>query len=129
MPNKSLFKYVIFFGLLFLLFYSQVFIFKQNGIDAYQNLIIPIYTINTILVVVLLVFIDVFKNKFKDQIGFIFMASSLLKFVFFFIFIYPPFKSDGNLSKIEFITFFIPYFYCLLFESIVISKLLNNMKF
>ncbi len=129
MPNKSLSKYVIFFGLIFLLFYSHIFIFKQNGIDAYQNLIIPIYIINTILVIVLLVFIDLFKNKFKNQIGFIFMASSLLKFVFFFIFIYPSFKSDGNLSKIEFITFFIPYFYCLLFESIVISKLLNNMKF
>ncbi len=129
MQNKQIFKYVIFLFVLLLLFYSQVYISKQIEIDAYQNLITPIYIVNAILVIVLFIFIDVFKNKFKNQIGFIFMGSSFLKFLMFFIFIYPFFKSDGNLSKIEFITFFIPYFYCLLFESIVISNLLNRMKF
>ena len=129
MQIKQLFKYVFFFALLIVLFYIQVFVSKQKGIDVYQNNIASIYIVNSILVIILLIFIDLFKNKFKDQIGFIFMTSSLLKFVFFFIFIYPSFMDDGELSRIEFVTFFIPYSYCLLFESIVISRLLNKMKF
>jgi hypothetical protein len=53
------------------------------------------------------------------------MGGSFLKFAVFFIFFSPVFKVDGDISKLEALSFLIPYFSCLLYEAIYVGKMLN----
>jgi len=53
------------------------------------------------------------------------MFGSFLKFAVFFIFFYPSYHSDGTISRLEFMAFFIPYIYALLIETLALIKLLN----
>lgn len=48
-------------------------------------------------------------KKLQSSLGFLFMLGSGFKFVFFFVFFYPYFLQDGELTRVEFFTFFIPY--------------------
>jgi hypothetical protein len=129
MFKKVFAKYLVFFILLSVSYYGQLFLFKKYNINPSENVVNLAYLVNMFVVILLFVFIDLFKNKFTDQIGFAFMTSSLLKFALFFIFIYPKFNRDGVISKQEMLTFFIPYFVCLIYESLVVGKILNNLKF
>ncbi|MFI1744782.1 DUF6168 family protein [Thalassobellus sediminis] len=91
------------------------------------NQLIYSYSINVILACSAILVIFLLKKKLKDQLGFIFLGASMLKFLFFFLLLYPKYNSDGNLSRLEFFTFFIPYVVCLITESIILSKFLNNL--
>ena len=129
MLTNKLVKYVVLFILLITVYKLQLFLSNIYQIDAIKNLITISYLLNGSLVFLFFLFLDFFTQKFKNQIGFVFMGFSFLKFVLFFIFIYPIYNQDGNLSKQEMITFFIPYSVCLVYESIIVSKTLNNLKF
>ena len=85
------------------------------------------YTINILLACGVIILLFVLKKKLKDQLGFLFMGSSMLKFVFFFILFYPKYNADGVLTRLEFLTFFIPYVICLITESVILSKFLNRL--
>ena len=69
----------------------------------------------------------ILKRKLKDQLGFVFMAASMFKFVFFFLLFYPIYTSDNHMSRYEFFTFFIPYMICLIVECIILSRFLNRL--
>jgi len=129
MKIKNYSKYLLFLFLLFLTYVIQLKISEKYHINAKEKLIAAGYLINGSLVLLFFLFLDFFKNKYKDQIGFIFMTSGLLKFILFFIFLYPTYKQDGVLSAAEMITFFIPYTISLIYESLTIIKILNNLKF
>ncbi|WP_298499148.1 DUF6168 family protein [uncultured Algibacter sp.] len=85
------------------------------------------YWVNVLLACGVIVLLFMLRKRLKDQLGFIFMAASMLKFVFFFFLFYPEYNSDGDLSRLEFLTFFIPYVVCLIIESIILSKFLNSL--
>ena len=129
MLKKNLLKYFFLAFLLLVSYYLQIALFKKLQINVFENKIIASYFINTIVVIIFFLFVDLFQKKFKDQIGFAFMASSMLKFALFFIFIYPSYHKDGILTKNEMLTFFIPYTICLIYETLIVSKILNNLKF
>ena len=93
------------------------------------NKITESYLINIITAFILYYIIDKYKAKFKDNVGFIFMLSSFFKFGLFFIFINPSYKSDGITTKLEFLTFFIPYAICLIIEIRALIKLLNKLDY
>lgn len=91
------------------------------------NQLIYSYVVNMILACSVIILLYVLRKKMKDQLGFIFMASSLLKFVLFFFLFFPQYKADGVLTRLEFLTFFIPYVICLITESVILSKFLNRL--
>ena len=91
------------------------------------NQLVYSYSINILLACGVVVLMFLLKNKLRDQLGFIFMLASMLKFVFFFILFYPEYNADGNLTRLEFLTFFIPYVICLITESVLLSKFLNSL--
>ena len=95
----------------------------------FENKIIESYLINIFTAFLLYYIIDKHKALFKDNIGFIFMLSSYLKFGLFFIFIYPYFDKNSTDLTIEFVTFFIPYSACLIVETIALIKLLNKLEY
>lgn len=81
------------------------------------------------MAIIILAFVQKSLSKESAQGGFIFMAGSALKFIVFFIFFYPDFKSDNHMATVEFASFFVPYAVCLTLEVTYLSKQLNNQSF
>ena len=94
----------------------------------FSDKIIESYLLNSLVAIFIYYIINTLKTKFKNSLGFIFIFGGLLKFLLFYILIYPSFKLDGTISNFEFAAFFIPYFTCLIYETLAIATLLNNLK-
>ncbi len=97
-------------------------------LPLFENRIVLSYGVNLALVIIIFGFLYLSKNKYRDQLGFLFIAGSFLKFAVFFIVFYPFFKLDGHISKLEFATFFVPYVLGLILETISLSKWLNKLN-
>ena len=95
-------------------------------LPLFENMIVPSYVINLILAIVIFGFIYKLRDKLSNQVGFMFLAGSLVKFAVFFIVFYPIFKADDNISRLEFASFFIPYILCLVIETFSLVKWLNK---
>ena len=91
-------------------------------------MIIEGYYANVILAIVIYSSLSFLKKKYNDQLGFLFMAGSFLKFGVFFIFFSPVLKADGEISRLEFLSFFVPYLVCLAAETLGIIRILNPSK-
>ena len=55
------------------------------------------------------------------------MATSLFKFILFFVLFYPAYKANGVVEKMEVLTFFIPYFVGLSLETGILVQKLNKI--
>ncbi|MFD0863092.1 hypothetical protein ACFQ1M_12830 [Sungkyunkwania multivorans] len=92
-----------------------------------DNNIVLSYLLNGLLAAGILGILFVFKERFKMQLGFLFIAGSFFKFLIFFTVFYPLYKADGNMEKIEFFTFFVPYLISLLIETVGAAQLLKKI--
>ena len=106
-------------------FFFHIALLKHMGFYPFENLIIQAYTSNFLLAVFIFSILSLLQKKYNDQLGFLFMAGSLLKFAVFFIFFYPGFREDGSISRLEFFAFFIPYLVCLFMETLMVARILN----
>ncbi|NAY91611.1 hypothetical protein GTQ34_06755 [Muricauda sp. JGD-17] len=113
---------------LLIAFAVHTFILYAQGNPAFENLIVQSYVVNGFLAALIFVLLYRFRLKLRNQIGFLFMAGSLLKFVFFFLLFYPTYKKDGDISTLEFAAFFVPYALSLFWETYFVSKMLKNME-
>ena len=111
-----------------ILFGLHVLILEYINSPVFDHKIVPAYIMNYVLAIGVYTFIYIFREKFKTQLGFLFMAGSFLKFALFFIFFYTSYKADGDISTLEFSSFFIPYIICLIIETSSLVNLLNNLK-
>ncbi|WP_236625374.1 DUF6168 family protein [Mangrovimonas yunxiaonensis] len=109
-------------------FFIHQFVLVQLEIPPYANSIVLSYVINTLLAIAVLALLFLLRKRLKDQLGFLFMAGSLLKFAVFFIVFFPIYNADGDLSRLEFVTFFIPYATCLFTETYSAIKLLSTIE-
>ncbi|WP_298505464.1 hypothetical protein [uncultured Maribacter sp.] len=112
---------------LILVFCIHVLVLKQLAKPLFGNMIISAYVINAILALVIFVVLYVFRNKWKNYLGFLFLGGSMLKFLIFFIVFNPVYKNDGAVETVEFAAFFIPYFLSLSFETLFTARMLNNL--
>lgn len=110
-----------------LLFFGHSWILENKGLDPYGNQLVKSYTLNIIMAAMVFFSIYAFRNKYRDLLGFFFLGGSLLKFVLFFIFLYPGYRLDGDLDRIEFLAFFVPYLFSLILETYFLVKLLNTV--
>ena len=110
-----------------IVFFIHLLVNNSTESPVEFNALIYSYSINVVLACGVIILLFVLKKKLKDQLGFIFMASSLLKFACFFILFYPEYNADGDLTRLEFLTFFIPYVVCLVTETVILSKFLNSL--
>ncbi len=115
---------VISLGIAFII---HVTVLQNTGLPKYGDKIILSYVVNAVLAAIIYASLFKFKEKMKNQIGFLFMAGSFLKFILFFIFFYPFYKADGEMSRIEFAAFFVPYIFCLVLETVFTAKMLNKL--
>lgn len=114
--------------LLTISFGAHLFVMSAKGLPLFENLIVRSYVVNGILAVIIYGLLYRFRQKFKNQIGFLFMGGSFIKFIFFFLLFYPTYKSDGEMSSPEFAAFFVPYATALFLETYFTSKMLKSLE-
>lgn len=114
--------------LLTIVFTIHIALLNWFNQPLFENKIILSYAVNLVLIIVVFGILYIFKNKYRSQLGFLFLIGSFLKFTVFFILFYPFFKEDNHLSKLEFASFFIPYVFGLILETFSLSKWLNNLE-
>ena len=128
MKNKNLERFVlILFSILAVIFIIHISIFSLLNYDLFASRIITSYVGNFALTVV--IFAYIYKNRIKktERLGFFFLGGSMIKFMLFFIFLYPFFMQDGLVSRLEFLSFFIPYSVALTVETQQLIKELNKL--
>ncbi|EAR02745.1 DUF6168 family protein [Maribacter sp. HTCC2170] len=108
-------------------FFLHIVFLKTNELPQFDNLIVLSYVVNGILAGTIFAGLYAFRNKLKNQIGFLFIGGSFLKFIFFFILFYPVYKADGEMSGMEFASFFIPYGISLVVETVFTARLLKKL--
>jgi hypothetical protein len=123
--NISKFLKIIIIALA-LIFSLHVAVLSLLDFPIFENKIILAYSVNTILAIIIYVLFYKFKEMFKNQIGFVFIFGSFLKFIFFFLLFNASYRADGDISALEFLAFFVPYFLCLIIEIFSMSKWLNK---
>ncbi|MBR9847364.1 MAG: hypothetical protein GYB35_15230 [Algicola sp.] len=101
---------------------------NAKSLPVYENKILLAYIVNGVLAIVIFGFLFKMKDKYKEQLGFLFLGGSVLKFIVFFIVFYPFYKADGTISKLEFAAFFVPYILSLILETMSLAKWLNKME-
>lgn len=117
------FTSVISAGLL-LVFVVHLGTLQYLELTLFENRLPIAYLVNWILAILILFVMLHPPKRFKENLGFLFMFGSLLKFIFFFSFFYPYFLEDGIISRVEFFAFFAPYAACLVLETkLLINKL------
>jgi len=114
--------------LLLVTFAIHLFTLNYKSLPLYDNEIVLAYVINAVLAISIFGVLFKMKDKYKEQLGFMFLGGSALKFAVFFIVFYPVYKADGDISKLEFAAFFIPYILSLFLETFSLSKWLNKME-
>lgn len=113
---------------LFPSYWLQLYIYSFLNI-AVDNLILQLsYLVNGLLAIFIFTVLMFLKKKYNDQLGFLYMLGSFIKFGAFFLIFNPIFKEDGEITKIEFSIFFIPYIISLLIETIDLIKVLNPIE-
>ncbi len=110
-----------------LLFLGHGLLLGNLGLDPYGNQLAKSYLINLLMAAGIFFAIYRFRNRYRNLLGFFFLGGSLLKFGIFFIFLYPGYQADGQLERVEFLAFFVPYLSCLFLETFFLVKLLNNV--
>lgn len=109
-------------------FAIHLFALSLKSLPLYDNKIVLAYVVNAVLAILIFGFLFKMKDKYKDQLGFLFLGGSILKFIVFFIVFYPFYKADGVISKLEFAAFFVPYILSLVIETFSLAKWLNKME-
>ncbi len=111
-----------------MVFTMHVFVLTSFETPLLNNKLVLSYSINTVSAILIFLVLFVLRHRFKNQLGFIFLFGSVLKFVLFILILYKPFYADGILSRKEFFTFFIPYFFTHVIEIFSLSKWLNKIE-
>ena len=105
----------------------HLFLLKKTALPLFADKILEAYSVNTILTIAIVFFLYRLKEKYSNQIGFLFLGSSFIKFAVFFIVFHGAYKANGSIETLEFLAFFTPYSICLIFETFFLSKWLNEM--
>jgi cell division protein FtsW (lipid II flippase) len=111
-----------------LLVVSLLGVFAQSSFTGQQvaGFLLKSYVVNNVLAAVIFTLLFRWRKRHIEKLGFLFMAGTGLKFLTFFIVFYPAFNADGELTKDEFVLFFVPYVLSTLVETIFLARILNR---
>jgi hypothetical protein len=114
--------------LLTVVFGIHLLVLNTLKLPLFENRIVLSYSINLILIIIVFGGLYLLREKYKEQLGFLFLIGSFLKFAVFFIVFYPFYKSDNTITRAEFASFFVPYVIGLILETVSLSKWLNKLE-
>ena len=115
-------------------FYATLLVVALLGVFAQSSFtgqevagpLLKSYIVNNVLAAVIFMFLFRWRKRHIEKLGFLFMAGTGLKFLTFFIVFYPAFNADGELTKDEFVLFFVPYVLSTLIETVFLARILNR---
>ena len=126
----SIVKYLIIFLIAIVgIFFGHISILSYFEIPPFQNFIIYAYLFNYVIASAIVSGLYIIRKKYKDNLASLFLIGSLFKFILFYVVFYPMYKEDGSMSRMEFFTFFIPYFSCLIMEALALILLLRYLDY
>jgi hypothetical protein len=96
------------------------------GLNASSELLLLAYSVNVLLALCIGLGLYTLRRKYTESLGFIFMGGTALKFLVFFLFFDPVYSEDGEIERVEFLAFFIPYIICLIVETSFLVRVLNR---
>jgi hypothetical protein len=124
---KPLFKFVTMLLAFMVTSFILHYVFLRFGyLRAEFNLLIVTYTFNFVLTSVFFGLLLFYSKKRNDQLGFIFMFSSLAKIMLFFLLLKPFLQTDEISKSISFWAFFVPYAISLTLECIALVRVLKK---
>jgi hypothetical protein len=103
------------------------FIQQELTPDELHGILARCYVFNILLAALIHVAMIGLKKRHVEKLGFVFLSGSGLKFLLFFLLIYPVFNADGHLSSMEFASFFIPYSLITIMETAALVRQLNRV--
>lgn len=123
-------KLLVRFHLILLLVLAPTYFVHQNY--YFTDNLLSLYLFNALIAVIVVWSAFLFRKKHKDYIAFYFFGGTIIKVLLFFVLVFPLYKKDGDISKLEFLSFFTPYFLTLIVETTSLIQLLsktNNKSF
>lgn len=111
-----------------LILLSHVSVLHIKKLPLFENYILQAYIINAFVAVTSIWLLFWFRIKLRDQLGFLVLGISLFKFLLFFLIFQPVYRLDGNITRLEFFTFFTPYITCLFLITLLGSRILNKLE-
>jgi len=118
--NKSLIRFHI--SMIVTLFGSyvlHVFLFDSQHLTL-------MYFVNFLIATVVYWLVYLLRNTQKEYLGFYFLAGTFLKIVVFLLVILPLIKEDDVVSKVEFLSFFVPYILSLIIEVVFLIDIIKT---
>lgn len=125
LPVKFL---LLLFVCLLVSFSVHLSVLSSKGLPLFGHLIVCSYIVNALLAASILMLLYTFRQKVKDQIGFLFMGGSLAKYIVFLLLFYPSYKRDREIQTLEFAAFFVPYGIALFLETYFVIQLLKTLE-
>ena len=123
------------FGFALILLFANVFVFAGHlavlsslGLNLWENMLIPAYVVNFLLALAIGLALYAMRYKYTQSLGFILLGGTALKFLVFFLVFNPIYSENGDVQRVEFATFFIPYTVNLIVETTFLVRVLNRMK-
>ncbi len=129
MAKKSIRFVLLMFVILIVVFTIHNSILNYYQIPLFSNHLLLSYLLNFGLAIAILVLVERAIKKKSTHSGMFFITGSALKYLVFFMVLYPLFIEDNTISKPEFASFFVPYTVCLILEVTYLSKQLNRQTF
>tara|TARA_R110001632_G_scaffold34766_3_gene88164 strand:- start:14889 stop:15275 length:387 start_codon:yes stop_codon:yes gene_type:complete len=127
--NKTISTFLLRITLIIgLVFIGHLFVLGFLEFPLFNDKIVLAYVVNTAFAIIVFTVLFLFREKFKNRLGFLFIFASTAKFALFLILFNTSYKSDGIVSKTELFAFFIPYFFTLSVEIFSLSKWLNKLE-
>lgn len=103
------------------------FVVNENFIEADLYYTLPvIYLFHFFATLLVYILLTVVYDKFKDYTGYAFMGGSLFKMLAAVIFLLPMMLNNSDYAFVNLLSFFIPYFLFLFFETFYAVKLINT---
>jgi len=118
-------RIIYFYLVLAVLLLLSFFIHKTFLVD-YEVVLFKSYLLNYIMAILVYTLLVLASKRFSTQLGFLYMAGSFLKFILFFIFLNPTYKTLDINPKSLFFMFFVPYSIALILETKLLANMLNK---
>lgn len=125
LPIKFL---LLLFVCLLVSFGVHLSVLSSKGLPLFDHLIVRSYIVNALLATGIFMLLYTFRQKAKDQIGFLFMGGGLIKYIVFFLLFYPIYRRNGKIHRLAFAAFFIPYGIALFLETYFGIQLLKTLE-
>lgn len=119
-------KFLVCFHLLLLLVLAPAYFVHKSHYFTYN--LIDLYLFNALIAVLVIWLSVLFRKKHKDYIAFYFFGGTIVKLLLFFVLIFPLYKEENNVSRLGFLSFFVPYLLTLIVETISLVRLLNKVN-